>query len=178
MNGFSPVYASNASFGGPVPDGTSCGGVMCINWGVMLGNIADGSSNTVLLGEVRTGAWIEKSDPRGLWAAGMPGASVICAAACWDCTGPNDTNANSDDCDGCNANNTTEHMGCWPGCPFQQANVRSRHPGWASNVAMCDGSVRHVPATINQAVWWAMLGRDDGIIFDVEDLEGGSVTFP
>jgi prepilin-type N-terminal cleavage/methylation domain-containing protein/prepilin-type processing-associated H-X9-DG protein len=176
--GFSPAYASQGDFGGPVPNGTHAGGVMCINWGVALSNISDGSSNTILLGEVRTGAWIEASDPRGLWAVGMPGCSVICGAASWDCTSPNDSNQNSDDCEGCNADNTTEHMGCWPGCPFQQANVRARHPGWASNVAMCDGTVRYVQITIDQAIWWAMLGRDDGILFDIEDLMGSSAQFP
>jgi prepilin-type N-terminal cleavage/methylation domain-containing protein/prepilin-type processing-associated H-X9-DG protein len=178
LAGYSPAFSSSGDFGGPVPNGTHCGGVMCINWGVMLANIADGSSQTVLLGEVRTGAWLQAADPRGLWAVGMPGSSVISGAASWDCTSPNDSNSESDDVDGCTANNTTEHMGCCPGCPFQQANVRSRHPGWVSNVAMCDGTVRPVQLTINQAIWWAMLGRDDGIGFDVSDLEGSMVQFP
>jgi prepilin-type N-terminal cleavage/methylation domain-containing protein len=177
--GYSPAYASSGDFGGgPVPNGTHCGGIMCINWGCPLSNIADGSSNTILLGEQRCGSWIESTDPRGLWAVGMPGCSVICGAASWDCTSPNDANQNSDDCDGCNADNTNEHMGCWPGCPFQQANVRAKHPGWASNVAMCDGTVRYVQITINQAIWWAMLGRDDAITFDIEDLMGGEAIFP
>ncbi len=43
---------------------------------------------------------------------------------------------------------------------------------------MCDGSVRSVPQTIGQAVWWAMLGRDDGIIFDIDDLDSTGPTFP
>ena len=177
-NGFSPAYSSEGDYGGPVPNGTHCGGVMCINWGCVLSNISDGSSNTLLLAEQRIGSWLQASDPRGIWAVGMPGCSVICGAASWDCTSPNDSNSDSDDCDGCNLDNTVEHMGCWPGCPFQQANVRARHPGWSSNVAMCDGTVRYVPITINQAIWWAMLGRDDGIMFDADTLEGGSVQFP
>ena len=47
-------------------------------------------------------------------------------------------------------------MGAWPGCPFQQANARSRHTGGV-NVAMSDGSVRFVRNSISQAVWWYML---------------------
>jgi prepilin-type N-terminal cleavage/methylation domain-containing protein len=169
-NGASPVYGSNASFGGPVPDGTHLGGLMCINWGCALANISDGSSCTVMLAEVRTGAILEAADPRGLWAVGMPGASVITGAATWDCTNPNDNSSNADDLDGCNANRWDLRMGCWPGCPFQQANTRSLHNDWGVNVCLADGSVRHVPGVLNQAIYWAMLGRDDAILYDQDEL--------
>ena len=79
--GQSPSYVSFASFGGPVPNGTRLGGVMCINWGATFVGIPDGTSNTVLLSEVRTGGHLSAGDPRGLWAMGMPGASVICGNA-------------------------------------------------------------------------------------------------
>jgi prepilin-type N-terminal cleavage/methylation domain-containing protein len=180
--GLSPQYGSNSSFGGPtppapVPDGTSLGGVMCINWGARLANIPDGSSLTIMLSEVRTGQFITPSDPRGLWAIGEPGASVIVGAASWDCTTPNDNNAESDDLDGAQ-DEGYPYMGNCEGCPFQQATARSLHPGWTVHAAMCDGSVRVVPATINQGIWWAMLGRDDGILYDPDDVEGGFLTFP
>jgi prepilin-type N-terminal cleavage/methylation domain-containing protein len=176
-NGQSPQYASNGSFGGPVPNGTSLGGVMCINWGVKLGNINDGSSLTVMLSEVRTGQFITPTDPRGLWAIGMPGASVIVGASSWDCTTPNDNNSESDDLDGAQ-DQGSPYMGNCEGCPFQQATARSKHPDRSVHVALCDGSVRLVPATIDQAVWWAMLGRDDGIGYDPDDLEGAVAIFP
>ena len=170
QNGQSPMYASNGSFGGPVPDGTHFGGLMCINWGCKLSNINDGSSQTALLSEVRVGSAIEASDPRGIWAVGMPGCSVITGAATWDCTNPNDASSNADDVDGCNANRFDLRMGCWPGCPFQQANNRSLHADWGVNVCMADGSVRRLPANLNQAIYWAMFGRDDNISYDVDDL--------
>ena len=94
MNGVTPIYGSNGSFGGPVPDGTRGGGVMCINYGARMTdlNALDGASNTVMLAEVRIGAYLNRGDPRGTWALGMPGASVICASSSWDCTNPNDHN--------------------------------------------------------------------------------------
>jgi prepilin-type N-terminal cleavage/methylation domain-containing protein len=162
-----PTYGSNGSFGGPVPDGTTLGGIMCINWGCKLSNINDGSSNTVMLNEVRTGAHLSPGDPRGLWAMGMPGASVTCGNASWDCTNPNDTNDNSDDIEG-GVNDGVGGMGAWQTCPFQQGQARSRHPGNSVCVAYCDGTVRIVQSSVPQAVWWAMLGRDDAINFNLD----------
>ena len=159
-----PTYGSNASFGGPVPNGTRLGGVMCINWGAKLTMITDGSSNTVMLNEVRTGGHLSPGDPRGLWAMGLPGASVTCGNASWDCTNPNDTNSDSDDIEG-GVNDPVGGMGAWQPCPFQQGQARSRHSNKAVNVAFCDGSVRSIESTIPQAIWWYMLGRDDAVTF-------------
>jgi prepilin-type N-terminal cleavage/methylation domain-containing protein/prepilin-type processing-associated H-X9-DG protein len=161
-NGASPKYGSNASFGGPVPDGTILGGMMCINFGVNLAKVSDGSSNTVMLTEVRTGGHLSPGDPRGLWAMGLPGASVACANSSWDCTNPNDSNDNSDDIEG-GVNDSAGRMGAWQPCPFQQAQARSRHPNFAVHVAFGDGSVRPVQDSVSQAVWWYMNGRDDGV---------------
>lgn len=166
-DGFSPTYGSNGSFGGPVPDGTHLGGVMCINWGVKLSNITDGSSNTIMIGELRTGAHLSPGDPRGLWAMGLPGASVVCANASWDCTNPNDTSDSSDDVEG-GINDFVGGMGAWQTCPFQQAQSRSRHSNKGVHVAMCDGTVRNVSSSIQQAVWWFMNGRDDGGSFTLD----------
>jgi prepilin-type N-terminal cleavage/methylation domain-containing protein len=176
-NGQTPLFESNSDFGGPVPNGTRLGGVMCINWGAPLSNISDGSSNTVLLSELRTGQFLGGNDPRGLWALGMPGASVIAASSSWDCTNPNDSNDSSDDTEG-GIDAPTQHMGSWTGCPFQQAQARSLHLGWYVNTAMCDGSVRPVPHTISQALWWAMTGRNDGITYDINNLENTGPIFP
>lgn len=162
-DGASPVYGSNASFGGPVPNGTRLGGPMCINWGINLGRLSgaeDGTSYTVLLNELRTGGHLSPGDPRGIWAIGMPGASVTCGSSSWDCIEPNDNASNADDCQGA-INDPAGGMGAWQPCPYQQAQARSKHMGGV-NVAFCDGTVRFIVNRLNQAVWWGMLGRDDG----------------
>jgi prepilin-type N-terminal cleavage/methylation domain-containing protein len=110
--GKSPTYGSFSDFNGPVPNGTSGGGVMCINFGSTIITIRDGSSNTILLSEVRIGAHLSPTDPRGVWALGFPGSSVICANATWDCTTPNDKNDNSDDIEG-GVNDPKDGMGAW-----------------------------------------------------------------
>jgi prepilin-type N-terminal cleavage/methylation domain-containing protein/prepilin-type processing-associated H-X9-DG protein len=167
-NGTSPRYNSNADFGGPVPNGTHFGGVMCINWGIKLAQLTnqDGSSNTVMLNELRTAGHLGPGDPRGLWAMGMPGASVTCALACWDCTNPNDHNDNSDDVEG-GINDSVGGMGAWQTCPFQQAQARSLHTNGV-NVAFCDGSIRFVQNNVSQAVWWYMNSRDDGVTYSMD----------
>jgi len=142
-----------------VPYNTHAAGVMCINGSFAISTIPDGSSNTVLLSEVRTGRHLGPSDTRGIWAMGMPGASVICGQASWDCSTPNTTEDNSDDCIGC-INDPVGGMGAWPGCPFQQANARSRHAGGV-NVAFSDGGVRFIRNTIAKDVWWYMSMSDD-----------------
>jgi prepilin-type N-terminal cleavage/methylation domain-containing protein/prepilin-type processing-associated H-X9-DG protein len=147
-----------------VPVGTHGGGVMCINFGYTIQTIPDGSSNTVLLSEVRSGAFLDPGDSRGVWALGMPGASVISAQASWDCTTPNDTDDNADDCEGC-IDAPQLGMGAWPGCPFQQAQARSRHIGGV-NVAFADGSVRFVRNSVSQAVWFYMNSSDDGAVYN------------
>lgn len=162
--GATPIYGSAASFGGgPVPDGTKAGGVMCINWGPSLVALTteDGSANTVMLAEVRSGGGLSVNDTRGVWALGYPGASVITGQASWDVTGVNNRDADADDCNGC-INAPQDGMGAWPGCPFQQATTRSKHTGGAQ-MAMADGSVRFTRNTTTQAVWWYMCMRNDGV---------------
>jgi prepilin-type N-terminal cleavage/methylation domain-containing protein len=163
--GASPDYQSNASFGGPVPDGTLAGGVMCINWGAKLTELADqdGTSTTVMLSEVRVGSFLSPADPRGTWAAGFPGCSAIGACYCWDCTNPNDHNDSSDDTEG-GVDDPTDGMGNWATCPFQQAQARSQHLGGV-NVAWGDASVRFVRDDVSQAVWWYMCARNDGVAY-------------
>jgi prepilin-type N-terminal cleavage/methylation domain-containing protein/prepilin-type processing-associated H-X9-DG protein len=145
-----------------LPDNTHAGGVMCINFGHQLQKISalDGTSNTVMLAEVRTGAHLSLGDPRGTWALGFPGASAICAAYTWDCIAPNNTDDNADDCEGA-VDDPRGGMGAWQSCPFQQAEARSRHPGGV-NIAMCDGSVKFLKNSITQQTWWKLCACDDG----------------
>ena len=149
---------------GAAPLNTQGGGVMCINFGSTIANIRDGSSNTVLLGELRIGAHLSPTDPRGVWALGFPGASVIAGHTSWDCTQPNSKEDNADDCEGA-INDPKGAMGAWQTCPYQQAQVRSRHTGMV-NVALADGSVRTVRDSVSKAVWWAMNMANDGITWN------------
>jgi prepilin-type processing-associated H-X9-DG protein len=132
---------------------------MCINFSRPVNQIGDGSSNTVMLAELRTGSHLSNLDPRGTWAIGYPGASVVAGHFSWDCSTPNTTEVNADDCEGC-INDPKGGMGAWPGCPFQQAQARSKHTGGV-NVALGDGSVRFVRDSISQAAWWYLNSSDD-----------------
>jgi prepilin-type N-terminal cleavage/methylation domain-containing protein/prepilin-type processing-associated H-X9-DG protein len=173
-NGASPIVggpngsATNWINAEGVVKGTHSAGVMCINFGATLTQLAnqDGSSNTILLGEIRTGSYLSPQDSRGVWALGFPGASVICGASSWDCRQPNSREDNSDDCTAC-VDDPKNAMGAWPGCPFQQATARSRHTGGV-NVAMGDGSVRFVRDTVSMGAWFKMLARDDGLTYNID----------
>ncbi len=159
-DGRSPTSTWTQSWVG-LPNSTRAGGVMCINFGARLSqiNLRDGAGQTVLLGEVRVGSHLSPGDPRGTWAVGLPGASVLCANYTWDCTGPNDHNEFADDCEGA-VNDPRDGMGALPGAPFQQAQARSRHQGGV-NLAFCDGSVRFALDQIDQRTWWRLHARDD-----------------
>jgi len=127
-----------------------------------------------LFNELRVG--LNDVDRRGTWAMGLAGASLTAANAIGDCTVPNDRNEYSDDIENCNnvrqrlgTGNTglgAIRMGCsndnlpnnWPNW---QAQARSLHPG---GVQACfgDGSVRTIPNTIAQSVWYLLNSREDG----------------
>jgi prepilin-type N-terminal cleavage/methylation domain-containing protein len=161
-NGGSPAYEKDAPWADlSIPVGTRGGGVMCINWGAAVHRIPDGASNTVLLGELRIGAAVAPGDARGTWALGLPGGSVLAGQASWDCRTPNNTDTEADDVGPGSRNAANEGMGACEGCPFQQAQARSRHPGLVQ-VSLADGSVRAVRNGVSQSAWWAMNARDDG----------------
>jgi prepilin-type N-terminal cleavage/methylation domain-containing protein len=121
-------------------------GVMGPNVSVKLKQITDGTSKTIMIGELRAG--LSPGDSRGTWALGHAGASLLAGyGAGGDDNGPNVCNAVgkeddvvSDICDDASARAIC--MSCDSGY-WAQATARSVHPGGVF-VAMCDGSVQFI----------------------------------
>ncbi len=141
------------------------GAVMSANYGARMAEITDGTSNTVMFTEVRSG--VEARDIRGTWAIGLPGASIVCAHAIGDCLYPNDNLPHADDIQNCSQFWTADlgpkkRMGCSNADWYNmQAQARSLHGGNICNLAMCDGSIRGVASIVSQRAWYLMNSRCD-----------------
>jgi prepilin-type N-terminal cleavage/methylation domain-containing protein/prepilin-type processing-associated H-X9-DG protein len=122
--------------------------------------IQDGSSNTILFGEVISGS--DANDPRAVWAFGLAGSSTIVAHADGDCILPND-GKNRDCSDDIRdaPNLPAQNLSNWTSCNSNQATARSRHPGGV-NVALGDGSVRFIRESVDQRTWWVINAANDG----------------
>jgi len=155
-NGGNGQYGTNATWNNPV-----AGGVMGVHRARDVSSIHDGSSFTMLIGEIRIG--LTSFDQRGVWALGSPGASSLWGHGAVDQgtqNNPRGVNAcipNADiilDCsqystaddeqylnDECMSCNTNDNRNLY-------SIVRSQHPGGA-NVAFCDAAVRFVSESID-----------------------------
>jgi prepilin-type N-terminal cleavage/methylation domain-containing protein len=160
-------YAANAGNGplfnragdgifGPNSDGWRDGrrrGVIGPNVAAKMKQITDGTTNTLLLGEVRAG--IKPVDRRGTWALGQAGASVLFwFGQTGDDNGPNVCSDLSDDTAGLRANDEPlmrlECMTDYTGDDAQnQATVRSQHSGNGVNIGLCDGSARFISNNVD-----------------------------
>ncbi len=149
-------------------------GVMGANAAIGLEDVRDGTSKTLLLGEIRAG--LISQDTRGTWA--MSGA---CPSALWghgyfaDDNGPNDNETNGDDERTCSEVEAAFGgltkvillgMSCWDGngADFQQT-ARSMHRGGV-NVCLCDGSVRFITDFIDKGVSWTTPSRSANHVWD------------
>jgi prepilin-type N-terminal cleavage/methylation domain-containing protein len=146
-------------------------GVMGPNISVKLKEITDGTSKTIMVGEIRAG--LTDRDSRGTWAFGHAGGSLLALyGSGGDDNGPNACNTLADDVysDVCQTDLArAECMDCnSTGGGADQATVRSTHQGGVF-VAMCDGSVQFISDNIETSgeggtfgtVWDHMIGSAD-----------------
>jgi prepilin-type N-terminal cleavage/methylation domain-containing protein len=156
-------------------------GVMGSNASLGFSGIRDGSSNTMLLAELRVG--VSEKDIRGSWALGGAGPSALFAFGVGDANGPNPAGDFSDDLVGCDYLRNTapgaaamlsDGMSCSPGPYNDQAGSRSCHPGGV-HIALADGSIRFVGTYVDttgttsstypwptNSVWSCLIGSSDG----------------
>lgn len=138
-------------------------GVMGANVAASASDIYDGTSNTILLAELRAG--VSQYDPRGTWALNMCGASSIWQMGSDDSNGPNHCAVGADNfgsktmCDDTKAdmgttNALAECMSCCAGCGGQ-ATTRSCHPDGVYT-AFADGSVHFISNYIERGTLWAI----------------------
>ena len=113
-----------------------------------LARITDGTTNTIMLGEMRVG--MSAQDRRGVWAMGMCGSNIHCRTAWNGATQPNDCKSGVDDI--YDIQKVKDELGdatlageCMDAATVDsgQSVVRSVHPGGAF-VALADGSVRFI----------------------------------
>lgn len=155
--------------------GLSSSAVMSSNYGAKFAEVTDGTSNTIMLAELRAG--LSSSDPRGVWALGFPGASVVNAGRGSYNPTPNNklggTGADGGDelQDGgayCTPANAALGMGCTTGGTLMtSAMARSLHTGGV-HTCHVDGSVHFVSDNIDQINWCRMLCRADGQVISVD----------
>lgn len=127
-------------------------GVMGANVSLTIGGITDGTSNTILLAELRAG--VQEFDSRGTWAMSGGPSALWAHGSGFDANGPNSPHAESDDVLGCSEIRTAvggssslqnRGMPCASGdnkANWQQTS-RGMHEGQVM-VALADGSVRGI----------------------------------
>ncbi len=160
----------------PKDNGMVSSPVMAANYGAGLLEITDGTSNTVMVAELRAG--LKPNDPRGVWALGFPGASIVNAGRSAFNPTPNNTASAPTGGDGgdelqdgagyCSDANLGPkfRMGCTTdGTLMTSAMSRSLHAGGV-NCCNADGSVRFVRDSVSELTWVRLLSKADGQVLD------------
>jgi len=140
---------------------------------ISLASITDGTSNTVIIGEVRQGT---RFDVRGLmWSSVPGGASFMTRYTPNSLTDYLGTNSGGDylpnDPGLFCASEPSQQMPCFSGAGDSDAfaGVRSRHPGGV-NVCLGDGSVRFVKNTINPLIWIGVNSINAGEVISADSF--------
>ena len=160
-------------------------GVMGANCSVSIEEIRDGTSNTILVGEIRAG--VVSVDPRGVWA--MSGG---CPSALWahgwigDANGPNAPWEAADDTNGCSDTQAAVGgiqklakmgMPCAVGSrPNYQQAARSLHVGGV-HVGLADGSVHFISNHIQLGTSSSNLGVWDRLNLSADGLPISAASY-
>ena len=155
-------------------NGLSSSAVFSSNYGAKIAEIIDGTSQVLAFAELRAG--INSDDPRGVWALGMPGSSIVNAGRDSYNPSPNNFLGGIPDDGGdelevtggvntpdvCTLATAAKGMGCTTvGDLMTSAMTRSMHVGGV-NVCFCDGSVHFLSNNIDQLTLIRMMVKDDG----------------
>lgn len=144
------AYAGNtAQWWDGIADQSHARGISGINRSVKISQITDGTTNTIMLGELRVG--LSPRDRRGTWAMGLCGSSIHCEHGANWVRSPNSCGFGDEDIRGGQdviadvgeAAMQAECMGVSSWDYSAQSVVRSTHPGFV-HVAMADGSARSI----------------------------------
>jgi prepilin-type N-terminal cleavage/methylation domain-containing protein len=143
--------------------------VMSSNYGCRLTDISDGTSQTAMVAELRAG--LSPIDPRGVWAMGFPGASIVNAGRGAYNPTPNNTLGGTPADGGdeledgalyCTPQGAALKMGCTTsGTLMTSAMSRSLHIGGVQ-ACFADGSVQFVRDGITELDWCRLLSKADG----------------
>ena len=147
-NEYYPSYTAGWAGGGP----------LVVNGGTKLNTITVGTSNTILIDELRIGP--SANDPRGTWAMGMAGASVSAGNGRIDTPTPNVSLSGWDDIQG-GDDRPDIGMGCCSGCNSWQVTAKSKHTGGVL-CGFADGHVQFIANGVSQRTWFLLHSRDDG----------------
>lgn len=135
------------------------------HYGASIAAILDGTSNTIMIGEILAGD--RTGDVRGAWAypsgAYFTGSSPHYSNPRYQLR-PNGIALDDNQADRpafCSAANDDRQLRCFAGGSRAVQTARSRHPGGVQ-VALCDGSVRFVRDTIELNSWLLLLSMADG----------------
>ncbi|MBN2295966.1 MAG: DUF1559 domain-containing protein [Pirellulales bacterium] len=160
INNKSNVRAA-AGVGTPLWDAPYSRGVMGVNVAVTMAQITDGTSNTIMLEELRAG--LAAVDRRGVWALSGPGSSSLWMHGTDDAIGPNPCTGAADNILACqeivaavgDGLLRSQCMTCCKTCVNSQGAPRSTHSD-GIHVCMCDGSVCFISNFVDKSMDWIL----------------------